>query len=278
MKDIISNTYIITGSSRSGTSILGKIIGSLEKIIYIYEPPTLYPLFYNIKKIDKLAWKSIFECFLETYLLDHINGRNFNFNKNDDSYILNYKNKKYVNAKINNCISARKLYEKNIDYKIVIKLPDLIIDKSFFDYYPKIRVIYNVRNYFDNINSLFNKKWYEEKRASYFTNSKTVLGQKVPFFINKKNFNFWNNLNNLNKCAYHYIILDKNFRKLKNKYIIVNYDKLISNKNKELMKIYKYMQSNKTKITNEHVKNINRRKSNIYFNLKQITPYLRKKL
>ena len=85
-KKISSSLIIISGISRSGTTFMGKILGSMKNIEYIYEPPTLLMLFNIINKIDKETWINLFETYIyEEFLINSLSGRYLNFNKNDDS-------------------------------------------------------------------------------------------------------------------------------------------------------------------------------------------------
>ena len=75
---------IITGAGRSGTTILGKLIGSMDPAFYFFEP-TIVKFGYMHCDLDALR-----AIFVEDYVLPLIQGRNINSNENDDSYIGNY--------------------------------------------------------------------------------------------------------------------------------------------------------------------------------------------
>ena len=50
---------VICGIHRSGTTILGKLIGSLEHMEFFNEPKTIDVLFSLIDKIDEKHWKAM---------------------------------------------------------------------------------------------------------------------------------------------------------------------------------------------------------------------------
>ena len=75
---------IITGVGRSGTSILGKLLGSMQPSHYLYEPAIL-------KLMPAIAGDNELGAILfEDYFLPLVQGRSFNFNVLEDSSIYNY--------------------------------------------------------------------------------------------------------------------------------------------------------------------------------------------
>ena len=50
---VLQQTIWLTGCARSGTSILGKILSTLNNVEYTHEPQTLYSLLPLIHKIEK---------------------------------------------------------------------------------------------------------------------------------------------------------------------------------------------------------------------------------
>ena len=74
---------IVTGAGRSGTTILGKLIGSMEPAFYFFEP-TLIKFGFR-SSVDYIQ-----AAFVEDYVLPTIQGRNINTNRKDDSWIGHY--------------------------------------------------------------------------------------------------------------------------------------------------------------------------------------------
>src|SRR5512141_1115475 len=87
-----SNAIFITGSARSGTSLVGSIIHSMDKVEYAYEPPMLVSLFAMINGLPEAQWKFLYETYLyEEILLNSIAGRAINCNVSDYSSIYKVK-------------------------------------------------------------------------------------------------------------------------------------------------------------------------------------------
>jgi hypothetical protein len=106
VKSKVNNSILITGSARSGTSIMGKIIHSLKNVEYVFEPPTLVSLFSVIHEMDEKHWSLLFQTYLyEEFLINAIAGRNLNFNTNDDSCIYNTKPRNEIEERLVVCQS-----------------------------------------------------------------------------------------------------------------------------------------------------------------------------
>ena len=131
------NISFILGCSRSGTTILSKAISSCLNINYLYELPLLYPLFYNFVDANS-NWENIFESYLiEDFLINNINGRNFNFNPNDDTFIKNIFSEERINNIFKESKRRRDIIKNLNKYQIYIKIPDLIFDKNLFKFTKK---------------------------------------------------------------------------------------------------------------------------------------------
>lgn len=262
------NISFILGCSRSGTTILSKAISSCLNINYLYEPPLLYPLFYNLKEPNS-NWKNIFESYLiEDFLINNINGRNFNFNPNDDTFIKNIFSEKRISDVFKESKRRRDIIKNLNKYKIYIKIPDLIFDKKFIQIYKKTKLIIIERGAVECINSLYEKKWYSNKNNAYFTSGNFIKNTQVPFFINNTNINLWNNLNEFEKCVYHYYQIKVGLRKVDTRYR-VKYEELVLNPKKIIFKLLNDLKLQYSKNTLEIIKSIKIQKSsnkNIYTN------------
>ena len=60
----VRQSILITGSARSGTSIFGKMLGSLERVEYFFEPPTLFALFATLNDLPGREARFLFDTFL----------------------------------------------------------------------------------------------------------------------------------------------------------------------------------------------------------------------
>ena len=157
MQNLLDNKLIvITGFGRSGTTILGKIMGSMDNTVYSFEPAIMkaLPEFYNYDVPAKMLF--------ETHLLPEIQGRG-NMNRCDDSYTLNYMSGALIDANCNflrRREDAEKFLEDN-DYKFIVKNTMLQYYMGQIDwYFPGVRFVHIIRNGPDAISSAIQRGWY----------------------------------------------------------------------------------------------------------------------
>ena len=110
---------MILGNPRSGTSLLGKLIGSCKNCEYSFEPELLPYLLNIYNDLTKDKWKQIFEGYIEEELFFNLLlGRKINFRKYEDSSIDILKSKNEISNKL-----SLKLSRLNLDqYLKKIKL------------------------------------------------------------------------------------------------------------------------------------------------------------
>lgn len=83
---------LVTGSARSGTTIIGALIHTFQNVEYVFEPPALIALFPLIEEMPEHQWKYLYEAYLyEEFLINAVSGRAINTNIDDDSSIYKVK-------------------------------------------------------------------------------------------------------------------------------------------------------------------------------------------
>jgi len=230
VKEIINRTILITGNSRSGTTITGKILGSCRNCEYFFEPELLFSLFAIINQISKKNWKLLFETYvIEDLVIKSAMGRNLNMRPQDESCFLNTKNKKDHKTRLMTNPS-RKYAIRHAEKKIpTIKIPDITRFLSKFQkYYPKIKIVICTRNNKSIAKSIKKKKWYSEQKLQNFTWPFYFYKKnQIPFFINKKQAKKWLKMNENEKINENIAsnIPSKNIRFFK-----LNYDNCLKNK------------------------------------------------
>ncbi len=266
-KNINRNTLWITGTGRSGTTIIGKILASFKNTQYFYEPDFLPSLLYLSDKIKKNHFNHLFENYFYIDLIKNgLNNRRINLNKRDDSYFFNSKNKSDLKIKRNFDIFNSK---KGKVPKVIIKLPDFVEQilklKDFFNF----KIIYVDRDPLEVINSMIKKKWWSKNLNRTFP----VIEFKkefYPWWLKRSQYNEWKNLNEYERCAL-YIIRIKKSLKNNQKIKIINYADLISDPNKfvkNLSIITRLSPSSKTFSLIKKIKK--RKKTNLEFIKKKI--------
>ena len=216
--------YFITGLSRSGTSIISKIFSSTANSFLLYEPSFLYLLL----KRKKLNIELIHDYVLEDLILECVNGRKFNYNKKQSSYILNFKDKNFLKQVYNNINSRKNVKIENYNY--FIKIPEI------FNEINKLKkklnfntTIYIYRDFVEVFNSIKRKKWFEDfQNNDAFISYNVFNKRKYPIYINKKKLSEWDDCDVDQRILEHIKYHFKCFMKLKKKndHIFINYNKI----------------------------------------------------
>ena len=190
MKSIIKNKLIIiTGFSRSGTTILGKVIGSMYPAIYCFEPSLMKYL--NTYGITDVPAKLLFE----TYFLNEIQGRG-NMNPYDDSYSLNYLSWCDVvvgRDKLRRRGDAEKHIIEN-GYKFICKNTELQYQMEMMSaFFPGVRFVHIIRNGYDAVESAIERGWYTDEYCNSANVEDMIFHYKcdIPRFIDETCFDLW---------------------------------------------------------------------------------------
>ena len=97
-----NNAVLISGSARSGTTILSKILHSFKNVELVYEPPVLFSLFALLPEIEEKQWRLLYETYLyEEFFINALSGRSVNCNRKDDSSIFLVKDKEELDKRLN---------------------------------------------------------------------------------------------------------------------------------------------------------------------------------
>ena len=91
-KQNTKNTLVITGAPRSGTSLLGKLVSTLQGIEYHFEPPMVWVLssLLSMKAVTPEIASILLQLHLhEDLLVESAHGRKANLRPGDDSMVLN---------------------------------------------------------------------------------------------------------------------------------------------------------------------------------------------
>ena len=126
----VSNAILISGSARSGTTIMGKVIHSFDGIEYTYEPPLLFSLFPLINQLAEQDWRLLYETYLyEEFMLNSLAGRAINCNRKDDSSIYNVKSESEVASRLQSTLSKNEAEILAKNRTIAYKMPSKNFEK-----------------------------------------------------------------------------------------------------------------------------------------------------
>nr|WP_319395136.1 sulfotransferase [uncultured Desulfobacter sp.] len=282
VREKVGHSIIITGSGRSGTTILGKCVHSFDKVEYIYEPPLLVSLMPLINQISMEQWRLLYETYLyEDFFCNTFMGRSINCNRIDDSSIYRVKSAEDVERRLNS--SLRKLEierltaESVIAYKFPGALPYL---HKVTQYYPNSKVIIIKRNAVETINSLISKKWYSDDilKGNLHWPYRMKDGFRIPYWVRENDALKWVNMSEVDRCAYYYITANEDAETIEKK-IEIRYSELLDDPLRIIQDLSKRLNLNfgpKTKeIINDIAPTTKKRDFSI---LDKISPDLRDKV
>ena len=184
-KLLIDRVIIITGAGRSGTTILGKLIGSMEPAYYLFEP--------SIMKFSQDV-EALRATIFEDYWLLQVQGRNINVNSHDDSFIWNYLPKHVFHPEREDAL------ERMSRSKLVIKLTEyqpMINDMRHV--FPGCKFVHIIRNGNDVVDSMCRRGWYTDEYMK--TGFLDWVDNGAPWFIDDDSKLRWYGWNQETRAA-----------------------------------------------------------------------------
>ena len=183
-KLLTDRVIIITGAGRSGTTILGKLIGSMEPAYYLFEP--------SIMKFSQDA-ESLRATIFEDFWLLQVQGRNLNLYDDDDSYIGHYGFPGQIK-------SRHRAIERTQNSKLVIKLTEyqpMINDMRHV--FPGCKFVHIIRNGNDVVDSMCRRGWYTDDYMK--TGFLDWVDNDAPWFIDADSKLKWYGWNQETRAA-----------------------------------------------------------------------------
>jgi hypothetical protein len=226
-------SIVISGTARSGTTIVGKLVHSFEGVEYTFEPPTLFSLFASIEIIPASTWKLLYSTYLyEDFAINAIAGRAINTNIEDDSSIHKVKSRDEIDARLKASVSRIEAKSRlSRGGTIAYKIPDIV------KYIAKLRELFYAtkavivfRGLEANIASLLNTGWYSDdglRRGSIWPNYRLAeVELPIPFWVDEEYASLFGSLDELNRCLFLYFVNLEATSSLSDK-IIVKYEELV---------------------------------------------------
>jgi hypothetical protein len=231
-KKIVGNAIVLSGTARSGTTIMGKIIHSFDGVEYAYEPPFLFSLFPYINVMPEHQWKLFYDTYLyEEFFINALSGRSINCNISDDSSIYNVKSESEIKARLSKSLSKRNAEIAGDNFILAYKMPDIIpFIKQLRNYYPKTRFVIMKRDALGTIKSLLSKGWFsnESTKSNSIWPFTIIRDIQIPFWVKKEDFDLWITMTELDRCAYYYIRMNE-VGNLAPNVIEISYDSFVKN-------------------------------------------------
>ncbi|RDL44022.1 hypothetical protein DN730_10320 [Marinomonas piezotolerans] len=278
----LDDMIIIGGSARSGTTMMGKLINSLENTEYKFEPPVLVSLLLKFKELPMKSVKEILQFyFYDDFLLNSLAGRNVNMNLNDDSCILHSKSKDQILNRQNSSFRQTQLEDLVKDINFSFKLPDVTFFLNEMDQlFPGNRKILMHRSYGDVISSLLMKRWFsdeclDQNHPCQVYATRLINGVKVPFWV--EDDSLWLKSSEIDRCSQYYLSICRSILNA-NDSIVVDYDRFVESPFSSFRKLSEVINLSFTEKTDELLGTIYKKEGNSFENFSGFNSVLLKEL
>lgn len=226
-----NSAILITGSARSGTTILGKLVHSFQSVELDFEPPLLLSLLSVINEGSSYHWRLLYETYIyEDFLLNAIGGRRINLNRHDDSSIYGAKGEAEVAIRLAHSLRKIEAEERSVDATFAYKLPDIVpYVPSLKRLYPGTRVVVMKRNAQETISSLLLKGWFSDGnlRRNVIWPYRTDGTVPTPHWVGDAYRDKWQSMSEIDRCAYYYIRMSESESEIDGR-VEVKYSDLIA--------------------------------------------------
>lgn len=225
------SSMLITGSTRTGSTMIGQLFHSLARVEYSFEPPHLYALFPLIDKMPAEQWKFLYDSYIfEDLIVGAVTGRQLNFNRHDDSSIWRVKSEQEIEARINTAFRREDILKQSEGIQFAYKTVDITPYLSRFrDYYPDAPIIVMMRKPESVLISVMQKGWNSDAALHAPTRIfplKRSGFPNIPYWVPDGDEERYVAMPPIERCVFYYILMFEGIEKGKD-YILVDYDSFV---------------------------------------------------
>jgi hypothetical protein len=168
MAEKTNNSIFISGGTRTGTTMMARLIYSLDQVECFHEPPFLYAFMYMINDLAEKQWKTLLEAFVfEELLLPALAGRRLNFNEHDDSCVYHSRPREEIAMRLLSTHRHHELFPRAQKYRLAFKTPEMVPQLDLLRrYYPKMTFLVMLRQPRSVIASLLERGWYSDRQLT----------------------------------------------------------------------------------------------------------------
>ncbi|MBI2889490.1 MAG: sulfotransferase [Nitrospirae bacterium] len=204
---------LITGAARSGTGILGRILGSCENTVFAYEPPCL-PAAAGVlatgDMTDAGARFLLDVCLHEVEFYPRLLGRRVNL-RPGYSFSFNYLSWDKLIERLGFPDRRREYHQlrSSRSWSFVFKHPDLhLIPERMVQWFPRLKVIHLIRDGRDVVASGLRRAWYSDTYYREWVTTWFRRGSEspdaCPFFVEERYRSDWSRWNPATRAAYNW--------------------------------------------------------------------------
>lgn len=224
-------TVVLTGSGRTGTSVLGRLVSSFKGFEYLYEPATLLALTVTSGAMPIDVFKVIWSyAVVDDGLLGALAGRSLNLNPHDESSARGYLTDAEIDRRLSASARYRDLISQLEHHRVLVKLPDVSGHLSTTcAAFPDVKVVATGREPGATINSIVERGWFDHLEVGSFGHtlpSRIVEDRAIPFWVDDADLNPFVTGDGLIRAGLYYATMVRAAARLPGA-VLVDYDDLV---------------------------------------------------
>jgi len=273
-KALAGHTLFIMGAGRSGTTVLGQLIGSMRPVFYLFEPVLVrlfVPVLASNSKEDATALATAFRAALYyDYFLPRVQGRRIDPNPKDMTYYKDYESDEMLSFQmgfLNNTCAARSWV--NAEQPIfALKLPELQpLAPTLATLIPDAKFIHIIRNGLDVVASCVRLGWYGDTWMDLVAVEWVDPASGAPFYMPEDVKSVWKDWNPATRAACVWRVTTQaglDFCSNNPQAMVVFYEALREGPHRHTDALSLWLNVRQTEITHKHIKSIQEWQPRVY--------------
>lgn len=238
VENVVGSAICLTGTGRSGTTLLGSLIHSMQNVEYSFEPTFLTTLLVRASEIPPDLWRLLYgEYIYEELLLGALSGRNLNYNDADWSCVYRSKTRQEIEPRQSRPNRRSDLYDVSSSFTVAYKVPNITHSLNrIFDCFPRTRVVTIIRDPDEVVRSVMARGWFSEPTAAYRTSPLICHAEEgsVPAYLVGMSADKWLRLGEAERC---YAIYAGCYGVSENLGLLVDYAALVENPKDQIKRL-----------------------------------------
>ena len=260
---LVQRILFITGVNRSGTTLLGNLVGSFKDVEYDFEPWIFHcvPMMAASGQIPDHAAEEIFRGYFNETLTSSILGRNFNFRPSDDTNISRRLSSEEINRRWSEIKDRRGVKKYAGDHgslfcvKAINFMPFLGL---LWEKFPQIKFVEIIRHPFQVALSIQKKGWVSLEKLQMLEGlpikrkiqTKDGSSLFIPWWVQAGDVNYFLGMNEFVRAIYAWRVLTEMsnaekkrlgiYGKMSDRYLEVKFEDLLQDPSALIQKLAAY--------------------------------------
>jgi hypothetical protein len=243
---VANRAVLLSGSARSGTSVLGAAVASFKNFELDYESPTLLPLLASGNRVDSETFRLIWASHVHRkVVIDALAGRSLNLNRHEESSAHRYLPSKEIEQRLSKAHTLAELHDSAHRARPLLKIPQAVtyLDRVATEF-PGTKFVVTGRAPEATITSLLARGWFHDEMglASKTTSPvRNFQGIRVPFWVPNSKMEEFAASSELDKAIMYYLFVHETSAGIANG-ILIDYDELVEKPHETLEFVAEYVQ------------------------------------